>query len=111
MKTADAESCQYATRLPAMSKYNVSTQPDKVKEDLNVKLPPSIRWKADNYNHLHEQPTVFYAVALSLAILGTLPSLSDTPCVSHTDCSVQATSTRTPRTALGHMLRAEWRIA
>jgi hypothetical protein len=33
-------------------------------------LPASVRWKADNYNHLMEQPTVFYAVALSLALLG-----------------------------------------
>ncbi|MEL0028982.1 MAG: MAPEG family protein, partial [Perlucidibaca sp.] len=29
-----------------------------------------VRWKADNYNHLMEQPTVFYAVALSLSLLG-----------------------------------------
>jgi hypothetical protein len=33
-------------------------------------LPPHVRWKADNYNHLMEQPTVFYAVALALALLG-----------------------------------------
>jgi hypothetical protein len=33
-------------------------------------LPAAVRWKADNYNHLMEQPTVFYAVALSLALLG-----------------------------------------
>jgi hypothetical protein len=33
-------------------------------------LPPSVRWKADNYNHLLEQPTLFYAVALTLALLG-----------------------------------------
>ena len=33
-------------------------------------LPASVRWKADNYNHLMEQPTVFYAVALALAVLG-----------------------------------------
>lgn len=33
-------------------------------------LPATVRWKADNYNHLMEQPTVFYAVALSLALLG-----------------------------------------
>jgi hypothetical protein len=33
-------------------------------------LPANVRWKADNYNHLFEQPTVFYAVALALAVLG-----------------------------------------
>jgi hypothetical protein len=26
-------------------------------------------WVADNYNHLHEAPTVFYAVALTLAMV------------------------------------------
>ena len=28
-----------------------------------------MRWKADNYNNLLEQPTLFYAVALTLALL------------------------------------------
>lgn len=27
-------------------------------------------WKAHNYNHLHEAPTVFYAVSITLAIVG-----------------------------------------
>ena len=33
-------------------------------------IPARVRWKADNYNHLMEQPTLFYAVALTLALLG-----------------------------------------
>lgn len=33
-------------------------------------LPARVRWKADNYNHLMEQPTLFYAAALVLALLG-----------------------------------------
>jgi hypothetical protein len=33
-------------------------------------IPARVRWKADNYNHLHEQPTLFYAVALTLAAAG-----------------------------------------
>ena len=33
-------------------------------------LPKSAQWKAHNYNHLHEQPTLFYAVAIALAVLG-----------------------------------------
>jgi len=33
-------------------------------------LPPAVQWKAHNYNHLHEQPTLFYAIALTLALLG-----------------------------------------
>ena len=27
-------------------------------------------WKAHNYNHLMEQPTIFYAIVLALAIMG-----------------------------------------
>jgi hypothetical protein len=33
-------------------------------------LPAEVRWKADNYNNLLEQPTLFYAVALTLVLLG-----------------------------------------
>jgi hypothetical protein len=33
-------------------------------------LPAEARWKADNYNNLMEQPTLFYAVMLTLALLG-----------------------------------------
>jgi hypothetical protein len=29
-----------------------------------------VRQKADNYNNLMEQPTLFYALALTLAVLG-----------------------------------------
>ncbi len=49
----------------------------KMKPDPNApsgeqmsQLPPSVRWKADNYNHLMEQPTIFYAIVISLALLG-----------------------------------------
>lgn len=33
-------------------------------------LPDKTMWVAHNYNHLMEQPTAFYAVALALAIMG-----------------------------------------
>jgi hypothetical protein len=33
-------------------------------------LPARVRQKADNYNNLMEQPTLFYALALTLAVLG-----------------------------------------
>lgn len=35
-----------------------------------MKLPPKIKWPADNYNHLHEQPTQFYAIGLALVLAG-----------------------------------------
>lgn len=65
------EGWMYATRLPALSKYNVNTNPDKIQQEMQTKIPPHIKWKADNYNHLLEQPTQYYAVTLTLALLGT----------------------------------------
>lgn len=63
----------YATRIPAMSKSPDVDPVNKVGgtgKDLDGILPESVQWKAHNYNHLHEQPTVFYAVAIVLAIIG-----------------------------------------
>lgn len=43
-----------------------------------AELPATVRWKADNYNHLLEQPTLFYAVCLTLALLGAGQGLNVT---------------------------------
>jgi hypothetical protein len=59
----------YATRIPAMQKAKIAPQDARFPGSLD-KLPDHARQVADNYNHLMEQPTVFYAVALSLAVLG-----------------------------------------
>jgi len=62
----------YATRIPAMSAAKVD--PDRLVSDpdasLDRTLPANVQWKAHNYNHLHEQPTVFYAIAIVLAVIG-----------------------------------------
>ena len=60
----------YATRIPAMVRQKIAYDPRRPVEEFQTQLPPQVRWKADNYNHLLEQPTLFYAVALTLAILG-----------------------------------------
>lgn len=60
----------YATRIPAILKNKIPMSPAMTKSELNAQLPASVRWKADNYNHLMEQPTLFYAVALTLALAG-----------------------------------------
>ena len=60
----------YATRLPAISAMKLKLDPNIPSNSLMAQLPPRIRWKADNYNHLMEQPTIFYALVLSLAFLG-----------------------------------------
>ena len=60
----------YATRIPAMQKAQIAPSPNLKAADLAAALPPSVSWKADNYNHLMEQPTIFYATALVLAVTG-----------------------------------------
>jgi hypothetical protein len=60
----------YATRIPAMIRANIQFDPRQPDAEFHAQLPAAVRWKADNYNHLMEQPTLFYAVALTLALLG-----------------------------------------
>lgn len=60
----------YATRIPAMRQANIDFNREVYTTDDLKKLPLRTQWKADNYNHLMEQPTIFYAVALTLAIVG-----------------------------------------
>ena len=38
--------------------------------DLEGKAASQAQWKSHNYNHLMEQPTIFYAIALALALMG-----------------------------------------
>ena len=59
----------YATRLPAMMRARTKLDPTLPRDVMLGGLPPRVRWKADNYNHLMEQPTLFYAIALTLALL------------------------------------------
>ena len=62
----------YATRIPAMNAAKLD--PDSLAQDptraLDDILPAQVQWKAHNYNHLHEAPTLFYAVCLVLAVAG-----------------------------------------
>jgi len=60
----------YATRIPAVRKAKIVLDSNMPRGKQMAQLPANVRWKADNYNHLMEQPTVFFAVALSLAMLG-----------------------------------------
>ena len=62
----------YALRFPAMRRAGLSMKGrvgtkggalDGVVEDW-------VQWKAHNYNHLMEQPTLFYAITLTLALIG-----------------------------------------
>ena len=70
----------YVTRIPAMSaaKIDSKTLVGGTGRTLDEVLPAKVQWVAHNYNHLHEAPTVFYAVALVLAIIGAGDGLNTT---------------------------------
>lgn len=58
------------TRLPAIAAAKLGPDAGQRTAELGDQLPKEVQWKADNYNHLMEQPTVFYAVAITLAVAG-----------------------------------------
>ncbi|HSW11912.1 MAG TPA: MAPEG family protein [Solimonas sp.] len=68
----------YATRIPAILQSKMKLDPMAPRGEQMAQLPAPVRWKADNYNHLMEQPTLFYAVTLALAVAGdaTMASLA-----------------------------------
>ncbi|HEU0065941.1 MAG TPA: MAPEG family protein [Sphingomonas sp.] len=68
------------TRLPAMKAAgaDLGTLVGSKAADADRALPPHVQWKAHNYNHLMEQPTLFYAVTLVLAIIGQGDGLNAT---------------------------------
>ncbi len=68
----------YATRIPAMFAQKMKPDPNAPRGEQMAQLPASVRWKADNYNHLMEQPTLFYAVAIVLALVSKRPELDAT---------------------------------
>jgi hypothetical protein len=59
----------YATRIPAMQKAGVDPA-ELSRTGAPLVLPPEVARVADNYNHLHEQPTIFYALALAAQLGG-----------------------------------------
>jgi hypothetical protein len=59
----------YATRIPAMQSAGVDMA-ELTRTGAKLELPPEVSRVADNYNHLHEQPTIFYALALAAQLGG-----------------------------------------
>jgi hypothetical protein len=61
----------YATRIPAMKEAGIDAQDAAYPGTWAHRLRrPSVRSIADNYNHLHEQPTIFYALMFFAALTG-----------------------------------------
>ena len=61
-----------AARLPAMRAKGISlrTAVGGRPGVLDGVIDDRAQWKAHNYIHLMEQPTLFYAIALTLALIG-----------------------------------------
>ena len=64
----------YLTRVPAMQKANIDVD-ELSRTGAPLVLPPEVARVADNYNHLHEQPTIFYALALTATMLGAVDAI------------------------------------
>lgn len=64
----------YATRIPAMQKAGIKAGELKQKSELDV-LPLEVKRIADNYNHLHEQPVVFFALIVYCQLAGVTGDL------------------------------------
>ena len=60
----------YATRIPAMRRLGLDPQRGRFAREMNQQMPDRARQVADNYNHLMEQPTIFYAICIVLQLLG-----------------------------------------
>jgi len=65
----------YATRIPAMAAAGIDPQSAAHPGSLSA-LSSRVRSVADNYNHLHEQPTIFYALMFFTALTGGADGLA-----------------------------------
>ena len=65
----------YVTRIPAMQRAKIDLE-EVSRTGVKLELPPEISRVADNYNHLHEQPTLFYALAFAAQVGGAADPLN-----------------------------------
>ena len=61
-----------ATRIPAMkaARVDLGRLIGGKGTDADGVLSARAQWKAHNHNHLMEQPTLFYAIAITLVLIG-----------------------------------------
>ncbi len=69
--TLVVQTWMYATRLPAMRRAGITFKGRVGTRGgaLEGKIPDQVNWKAHNYNHLMEQPTIFYAIVIALILM------------------------------------------
>ncbi|RRJ82901.1 MAPEG family protein [Aestuariirhabdus litorea] len=63
------------TRIPTMTRMKIHPQEAQNTSKLVDLLPAEVTRISNNYNHLFEQPTLFYAVAIAIALLGHVDTL------------------------------------
>lgn len=68
----------YVTRFSAMKAKGISLKGRVGSKggDLDGVIDPKAQWKAHNYNHLMEQPTLFYATVIALVLMGDASTIS-----------------------------------
>ena len=66
----------YKRRIPAMAAISKRTQDFIDDPALGNKMPASARWAADNFNHLHENPTIFYALMFIIFLMDKVTPLA-----------------------------------
>ena len=61
----------YARRMPAMRRAGIDLKSRAGGRGVNLEgvVPDEVMWVSHNYNHLLEQPTLFYAVCIALALM------------------------------------------
>lgn len=64
----------YATRIPAIQQADIDFD-ELSRTGASLEMPATVARVADNYNHLHEQPTIFYALAITAALLGAVDNV------------------------------------
>jgi hypothetical protein len=62
----------YVARIGAMKHAGISLQGRRGSRGsaLEGAIPDEANWKAHNYAHLMEQPTIFYAIVIALILMG-----------------------------------------
>lgn len=60
----------YVVRIRAMRRAGISVEGKRGTRGLDGIIPDEANWPAHNYSHLTEQPTLFYAIAITLALMG-----------------------------------------
>ena len=62
------------TRIPAMMRLKIHPQKGQDTRKLREHLPHEVNRVSNNYNHLFEQPTLFYVTCICIALLGHVDS-------------------------------------